>query len=246
MDWNSTEAISLIASGNTYGTRNYTAAEAIKKVVDQSAKHSLTIFRQHVQNRPSDRWYLECMDSICGFMVQHPHYIRNWTGSEAAKIMYQSETNPYLNIIPSLDVNIDEVYGDTMPDGWIIGSESAYWEDMAGSQGSLSCVSIGTTEVDNLSATRIYGVEKGINTFGIDIKDKGANDSVYVEITYYTGAKYTDLSGTEIQLSFPSTAEWVTNTGEITIPYNSSYIDIEIWSRTSESYVDQIFMRKTY
>ena len=160
--------------------------------------------------------------------------------------MYQSETNPYLNVMPSLDVNIDAILGDTMPDGWTIGSEAAYWEAMAGSQGSLGCVSVNTTESDNLYLTRLYGTEKGINTFTIDVKDRGVNDTVYVEFTYYTGATYQTLSGTEINKAFPSTPDWVTNTTEVTFPYNTSYVDIQVWTRTAESYVDELTLRKKY
>ncbi|MFC2086686.1 hypothetical protein ACFLSA_00780 [Bacteroidota bacterium] len=49
MEWRADEAISLQKKGDAVGERNYSAKEAIKKLTDQSAKHALTMFRQHVQ-----------------------------------------------------------------------------------------------------------------------------------------------------------------------------------------------------
>lgn len=252
MDWNSTESITLSDDSGGAGDRVYSASAAIKKLVDQSAKHSLTIFRNHIQSVPPISWYRDCMDSIFYFVFSHQAFIRNFTGTQAAKVVYQSQTNPYINYMPANPItgqcfedNIDEVYGDTMPDGWIIGTTAAYWED-GGSQGSKGYVSVNTGETTNLSLTRLYGIEKGVNDFTIDIKDKEANDTVYVEITYYSGDTYSTLSGTEIQLAFPSTANWSTNDTTVTFPYNTSYVNIQVWSRTDESYVDELTLKKKY
>lgn len=246
MNWNAPESISISTDGAGNGPRNYTAPEAIKQLVDQSAKHTITIFRQHIHGVRISDWYLECMDSICEFAVKHPYAIRGWTGSEAARIVYQSETNPYINYIPSLDMNIDAAMGDTMPDGWTLGANAALHEAMTGSQSSLGCVSVGTGETTNLYLTRLYGIEKGVNEFTIDIKDAGANDTVYVEFTYNYGDKYSALSTAEINKAFPSTASWTTNTTEVTFPYNTSFVDIQVWSRTAESYVDELTLKKKY
>ncbi|MFC2087921.1 hypothetical protein ACFLSA_07165, partial [Bacteroidota bacterium] len=238
MDWRAYESISLQTRGDAVGERNYSAKDAIKKLADQSAKHTLTVFRQHVQYIKPDSWYLSCMDSILFFAFKNQAFIRSFTGTEASKIVYQSQINPYMNYIPCNPItsqvfedNIDSKYGDTEPDGWELGPNATYWQNKGGSQGSASCVIIGTGEDKNLKCTRLYGIEKGINTFSIDIKDRGSNDTVYVKIIYYSGNDYFSLKGTEVDLAFPSGDNWLKNTAEITFPYNTSYIDIKVWSR---------------
>ncbi|MFC2086685.1 hypothetical protein ACFLSA_00775 [Bacteroidota bacterium] len=191
------------------------------------------------------------MDSILYFAFKNQAYIRNFTASEVSRVMYQSQTNPYINYIPCNPItglvfedNIDAQYEDTEPDGWELGANATYWYKKGGSQGSASCVIIGTGEDENVKCNTLYGIEKGVNTFTIDIKDKGKNDLVHIKITYFAGDDYLSLKGTDIDFSFPSDDEWTTHTADITFPYNTAYINIKAWTNSDESYMDELSLKK--
>lgn len=259
MDWNSTEAISIENLGNPHSARNwqdYTAEEAITKLVNQSARHTLTIFRQHVAKLPQS-WYLGVMDSVLSFAVQHPAYIKSGTGTEWAEHIYQG-TFPIENVIPKNpstgQVFEDDIDSNGRPDGWEFGlndtcdTDNTYHTD-GGSQGSKGYMEVayGVLSANrNLVCERLYGLDRGLNNISIDLMDvsPGTNDYVDVYVYMYRGETYGDLSADVRNYAFPCGDTWATQTDTLTIPYDCSYMTIYIYANQAPAYIDELVIKK--
>lgn len=259
MDWQDVTSICPTASQGGGGDRKYDAKTAISQIADQSARHTLTIIGEHFHL--ADQWVLDWYDSVGHFIAANPFFVKQMTGSDWARTMFQSQTNPYENIIPSFEFDID---GDLIPDGWDFwitrftnngavgeGNTVTYpiknystldrWVE-EGSQGSNFSVAV--TSTDTLYCHNLYGVEKGTNKFKIDIKElDSGSDSVHVRFVYYYGDNSNSLSNSSLEFVYPVTSSWVSHESEITFPINTSYLRIFIFGDNGNaSLVDELYL----
>jgi hypothetical protein len=236
---------------NTYGTQHETAKESIKQITDMASRNEMTTMFLHVQIYDGDDWFYEVTDSIARFLAENKSQVLTLTASEWSQRLYYSQTNPYENVFPHntisnlvLEDNIDGIYGDDSPDGWILNG-TASWATNGGSQESNGYCIVGTTG-NSIECTRLMGIEKGLNQFVIDIKDNSSSDSVFVEVKEYYGTTFPTLTNRTTTLKFGTTAGWVTTAKDITINKNTSYADIKIYCKTGTAYIDEVILRKKY
>lgn len=217
---------------------DYWTSEQIKNnIADRVAKHYLQIGHTHFFDIPDgSEAYFEKIDSLLSWLTTNNIPIKTY--SEWAEILYDLNHDPYKNVFPSLNVDLDKNTSDLdslgVPDGYA----RRYWDgqgeweiDTLINNKSQFCYSISAPyricRVDNLA-----GIEKGNNDFRI--KTKGApGDSVLVRF------EYTDTTSvTDIEFKFPAeTKEWkeysiselVNGENELNIPDTESIISVDIF-----------------
>jgi len=172
-------------------------------IADKYAKHQMLVGHSHFYSY--DHWedYLERTDSLIAWAINKDIPIKTY--SEWADILYNQIPDPYENIFPPLNIDLDE---NGVPDGYgnILYPISNYvgtWEtdDEAPSPGGY-CYSISGSGGIAYSQD-IGGIEKGKNDF--EIWTKGAvGDSI--EVTF----KYSYFHDNEkITFKFPAnTSDW--------------------------------------
>lgn len=257
MDIYAEESITLTPTTAANDTNvQFSAIEVIKKITDQSAKHILTTIFIHAQAYTPSQKFTNCMDSICWFIQNNRHFIKVANPTTWVKWLYHSTTNPLINYIPKNPItgqvfedNIDEGYGDARPDGWKFGSNDTdngvKWYTNGGSQGSAGYIRVG--DGDTIMCKKLLGVEKGNNVFTMDVKDYSGSDTVIIKFIYYYGTNANALLDSTLDLiKFPTTADWVTHSDTIQFDPNTSYIDIEIWEKSGDAYIDELVLKKLY
>ena len=197
-------------------------------IADRIAKHYFSIGHSHFSELLGG-WdsYLARMDSLLSWCKAKNILVT--TKAKMTSMLYDITQNPYTNIFPSLDVDLD---GNGIPDG--------YTSD----NGTLDTTS-GVPESGNRSysiqkagaifrITSLAGLEKGENDFYISTKG-GSGDVVDVKFVFNDGKT--------IILSFPVQADWkryscansINSIKELVVPDDASYCDIYLSCSTYKS-----------
>jgi len=175
----------------------------IRVIAQNYAKHYMLIGHSHFE--PFDSWdsYLKRTDSLVAWAVANNIPIKTY--SEWADILYKETPDPYQNIFPPLNVDLDtngipDGYGNlTYPIDYYEGILETYPE--APSPGNY-CYRIskqgGITYVQDLG-----GIEKGKNNFEIWTKGE-TGDSISVIFEY----SYSNSNGRKVFKLPANTANW--------------------------------------
>ena len=135
---------------------------------------------------------------------------RDW-----AKILYDTPQNPYVNIFPRLDVDLDE---NGRPDGFRTDGDVVDRKDGVVESGGVSYTTGAGGKI--CSVYGLGGLEKGVNTFSL--YTKGHAGSIKVIFTFHSA---TDMVKEYV---FPATtADWTKHDTALVIP-NVSTCDIQI------------------
>lgn len=200
------------------------------QIADKVAKHYVLIGGGHLSNLLGD-WdnYLERTDSLLAWCRKNSNRIPVRTQSEWADILYGIPQNAYTNIIPPLDVDIDQ---NGVPDGYF--PKVGYTDGVLSANDGPAEAPHGAFAISRKGSicyiSGLAGLEKGENDFFVWTKGS-AGDSVTVTFTY---PEKNYLSST---LKFPAgTQDWVkygarnstTSVTSVVIPADVSYCDIRV------------------
>ncbi len=214
----------------------WTLDEVKSTIADRIAKHYLQIGHTHFFALPDgEEAYLAKVDSLLAWLTENNIPIRTY--SEWADILYNKENDPYINMFPSLDVdldkNISELDINGVPDGYV----HRYWAGQG--QWVVDTVVAGKNQYCYTisGASRICrvdflaGLEKGKNDF--KIKTKGElGDSIEVIFTYGKDSQIPDAV-----FKFPAdTKEWkeysleesTNGNTELIIPETETFVSVDI------------------
>ena len=189
------------------------------------ALHRFLVGHSHFNNLLGG-WdgYLGRMDSLLAWCQANSARIQVVTYSEMAHLLYDVPQNPYVNIIPPLNVDLNN---DGVPDGyWISTVASLDTTDGTVPEGgySLKTSSWGTI----CTISNLAGLEKGANDFSIWTKG-ATGDTISVR---FSMAGYPDQV-----FKFPAvTGNWVNYTTlqsvngdtSLSIPYDISTVNIDV------------------
>ena len=192
-------------------------------IADRIAKHYFSIGHSHFRSLLGG-WngYLTRMDSLLGWCKTNNIAVKTY--KDLAAQLYDTPQNPYTNIFPPLNVDLDE---NGIPDGYVPGNgvldttsgvaESNNWSYSIQKKGTI------------FSVYSLAGLEKGENDFYISTRG-AVGDSVDVKFVFRE-------LGQTVAMRFPaSTSQWTrygysqssTGTKTLIVPYNASYCDIDI------------------
>ena len=147
-----------------FNEETQTLSECKKIIADNFARHYLSIGQSHLLNGSSQQnfnTYLQRTANILDWCIANDIPVRTY--SEWAQQVYETPQNPYVNVMPSIDVDLD---GDNNPDGF-------YYHSAISTDGvpGIFDKSFSTSGNNQLcSIWDLGGVEKGENYFGIWIK----------------------------------------------------------------------------
>ena len=202
-----------------FSTTHLTAKENKKWIADGIAKHMLLISQNHfMPNTPTWQAYLQRTDSLLSWIDSHDIPVltqREWTG-----MLYDSATNPSINIFPLLQTDLNE---DQIPDGYELSDGTMIYDDGVPQSDNRS---IQLTEQGTfLKIRELGGLSKSKNTFSFYAK--GVPGTVLWLRTYYPETGISDI----IPLSIDSPG-WIAKTTNIIIPENVSVITIDLECKT--------------
>jgi hypothetical protein len=230
--------------------REMSAAAAIKRIVDNSAHNALTIIASHPGT--PDQGYVDFTDSICAFLQANRYKIPCMTGSQWARRMYILPHDNHQNSFPHnilsgscFEDNLDAAYGDTIPDGWTM--LAGCYKINNGYHGKA--VVVNATE-SSLQCNRLYGIEKGANTLSFAAKEISSTDSIIVKIYFYGGTAFTAVWGghsgyaSTLRLAWLPTTSWTIKSATVTVPTNTSFIEVAVWARAGTIAVDEFKLIK--
>ncbi|MBK7107169.1 MAG: T9SS type A sorting domain-containing protein [Ignavibacteriae bacterium] len=195
----------------------------------------MQIGHAHFYEIDSLNLYFSKVDSILAWATENNVPVKTY--SEWAEILYDQTPDPYINIFPSLNTDLDKNISaldiNGVPDGYSprFWSGHGQWERdtiIAGIGKYVYSISTNSRicRVENLA-----GIEKGKNDFKIQTKG-AAGDSVEV---YFSFGEYT--SNVDAVYKFPAdTKDWVEYTlenstngnKELIIPENVNFISVDI------------------
>lgn len=182
------------------------------RIADGVAKHRVLINNIHWYSsvgEENEEWedYLDKMDSLLSWADTNSIPIKtydNWID-----ILYSQIPDPYENIIPPLNADIDN---NNIPDGyrnisWLFGDFSGEWvEDSTAVDGYAYYSDIDTSRSKISHILNMGGVEKGENSFSIWTKGDPGN---FVEVTFSSQWKPAPAIQFVKSFKFPAnTLEW--------------------------------------
>lgn len=183
------------------------ALDQLKKTVaDAVATHRVLIASSHIRTE-------QFADGIAGFAKLHDELLE-WckakgimvkTQSQWARLLYHTKTDPNENILPPLNVDLNE---DGIPDGYTLGKSSIYENGTVSVSGKNYLCGI----------HRLGGVEKGTNKLEFDIQ--GGAPRVRITFTPNKGQAQS-LEFNNAECSFD-------------VPENTVTINIDIWNLSEE------------
>ncbi|MDP8200852.1 MAG: T9SS type A sorting domain-containing protein [Candidatus Tenebribacter burtonii] len=215
-------------------TEDHSAKWNIAKIADGIAKHQLLIDGLHPHSivpsghHSSYMEYFASLDSVLYFCNENNIPVRTfgqWTDS-----LYVTPTNPNINIIPDIRVDLDE---NGIPDGYY----SATYLDSTDGIIETDSLCFATPNNGNFILAYIdylMGIEKGWNTFGLWVKG-GTGDGVGVRIRQYNnsfGTGHVYLGENWFYFDANSTS-WIIKTEAVEIYENTSFIHIYIYGYDS-------------
>ena len=158
-----------------------------KRIADNFARHRLSINQSHLSPESGTyAAYLTKTAAILDWCLASNIPIKSY--SEWAKLLFQTPQNPYVNVMPSAEVDLD---ADSHPDG--VDAHSSIVTD-----GPTGVFSKSYSRNGNGLLFEMYdlgGVEKGENTFGLWIKGNGQIEVSFVLSDWWQSHTFTS-SGT--------------------------------------------------
>jgi hypothetical protein len=157
-----------------FNEESETLAQCKKKIADWFARHRVSIGQSHLLNGspPSSfSTYLQKTADILDWCIAKGIPVKTY--KEWAQLLYKTPQNPYVNVMPSVDVDLDEG-GD--PDGFNYYSGISI--DGVSGNFNKSFVKTGNGQLFNI--WELGGVEKGENYFGMWIKGIGDIEVYFV------------------------------------------------------------------
>ncbi|MFZ1290817.1 MAG: T9SS type A sorting domain-containing protein [Melioribacteraceae bacterium] len=213
----------------------WTAEKSKNVIADRIAKHYMQIGHAHFYAIDSLDLYFSKVDSILAWATQNNIPIKTY--SEWAEILYDQTPDPYLNVFPALNIDLDKNISALDPNGVPDGYIPRYWagqgqweQDTIITGIAKYAYSISTNsricKVENLA-----GIEKGKNDFKIQTKG-AAGDSIEVYFSY--GEYSTEIN--EVYKFPADTKDWVeysldqsaNGNNELIIPENVNFISVDI------------------
>jgi hypothetical protein len=192
-------------------------------IADRIAKHYFSIGHSHFSSLLGG-WngYLVRMDSLL-FWCKEKNILVT-TKSEMTLLLYNTPQNPYTNIFPPLNVDLDE---NGIPDGYtpVLGLFDTTSGIAQSGNRSYSINKRGTL----FWVHQLAGLEKGENDFYISTKG-GTGDSVDVQFVFAEVGK-------SVTLRFPATSsQWIrygceqssSGTTTLVVPDAASYCDVYV------------------
>jgi hypothetical protein len=199
-------------------------------IADKIAKHYVLIGHSHFLNLMGG-WngYLNRMDSLLSWCRANHDLIQIKTYDEWATQLYETPQNPYANIIPPLNIDLDH---NSIPDGYF--GKAGYTDgtlDLNDGMPASGGASYTLKKTGNIfTISRLAGLEKGEND--LFIWSKGAvGDSIGVTF-YFPGTAYQP-----VVFKFPATtSEWtkygllqsMSGKTTLTIPKDVVFVDIYV------------------
>jgi hypothetical protein len=198
--------------------------DTVKQIIaDAVAKHRVLITTKHFVTYvlPGQlNWndYLKRLDSLLAWCKSKGIQIKTY--SEWAKILYETSQNPYVNVFPSLNVDLDE---NGLPDGYYI--KQGYTDGIYDTTDGIRESGFSSYKINKVGSIcfvkDLGGIEKGENDFLIYTKGE-PGDSIEVVFTTSGGAFLGNLK-------FPAdTYSWRRYKGTINVPYDVSLINVRI------------------
>lgn len=155
---------------------NWTMSAIKNKIADGIAKHYLVFGQSHFTNL-TDGWsgYLNRMDTLLNWLQTNNIPVKTY--HQWTSLLFDSITNPYINIFPQPNIDLD---ANGVPDGYL--NATSFINTDGVTLSGNTCFSISSTgticEIQNLA-----GLEKGNNYFSLFTKGS-PGDSVLVKITF--------------------------------------------------------------
>ncbi|MDZ4666912.1 MAG: T9SS type A sorting domain-containing protein [bacterium] len=199
--------------GPDFREENTTAASIISTLADNSAKHHTSFGLSMMSNMTGGlAAYVARIDTILSWCLYND--IPVLTFNKWANILYDSVPNPFVNVIPLLQKDLNK---NAIPDGYTgpfagfdtldgvaFSNNRSYFK---GSNGTLTAI------------TNLGGIEKGNNTFYISTKGF-TSDSVRVTFNY------PEINSSYVWMAAASTTDWAQQSTTIHIPANVSRVNI--------------------
>lgn len=197
-------------------------------IADEIARHFFLVGHSHFDNLLGG-WdgYLARVDSLLAWSQKNKSKINVVTYQQMAKLLYDTPQNPYVNIMPALNVDLDE---NGIPDGYY--DSPGYTDGHLNSTGGVAESGGYSYSISNRGSIcyvrELAGLEKGENDFSIWTKG-GNGDSVVVKF---------GLGGYASQLfKFPATdtvwrryslAQSKSGITKLIVPPDASTMDVQI------------------
>jgi len=148
-----------------FNEEHQTLAQVKKIIADNFARHRLSINQSHLSPESGTfAAYLQKTADILDWCLEKGIPIKSY--SDWAQLLFKTPQNPYVNVMPSIDVDLD---ADTHPDGFAThqavvmdGQSGVFTKSFSKNGNGLLC-----------SLYDLGGVEKGENYFGIWIEGNG-------------------------------------------------------------------------
>ena len=198
-----------------FSTTQLTAKENKAWIANGIAKHLLLISQNHfLPNTPTWQAYMQRTDSLLEWI--HVHDIPVLTQQEWTSMLFDSLTNPFINVFPLLQTDLND---DQIPDGYELQDGIMINFDGVPQSGNKS---IELTAWGNFfKITESGGLAKGPNTFTIYTKG-GPGNIVWLWISY-------PETGETSTISIPAEEyEWTKFTTTIIIPEEASVVNFEM------------------
>jgi hypothetical protein len=193
-------------------------------IADAVAKHRVLITTKHFVTYvlPGQlNWndYLRRLDSLLNWCKQKGINVKTY--GEWAKILYETPQNPYVNVFPALDVDLDE---NGFPDGYYI--KPGYTDGIYDTTDGVRESGFTSYKINKIGTicfvNALGGLEKGENDFLIYTKGEPGDS---IDIVFTTPGELSFLGS----LKFPAdTREWKRYRGTIAIPFDVSLVNIRI------------------
>lgn len=201
-------------------------------IADKVAKHYFVVGHSHFTDLLGG-WsgYLARMDSLLAWCQVNSQHIQVKTYSEMAHLLYDIPQDPYVNIIPSLSVDLDK---NGVPDGYLNspGSSDGTIDktDGVAADGYYSYV---INRIGNICYIQgLAGLEKGSNDFNIWTKGApGDTISVTFSMPGYSNQVYVFPAVTTNWTCY-SLQQSANGVKSLTIPVNLSALSIQVACKT--------------
>ncbi|TSA24823.1 MAG: T9SS C-terminal target domain-containing protein [Bacteroidetes bacterium] len=198
-----------------FAPNQLSAKENKTLIANLIAKHRLSIGQDHfVPNTPTWHAYMQRIDSILSWI--NAHDIPVFTRKEWIPFLFDSATNPTLNIFPPLQTDLND---DQIPDGYEL-EDGVMIHDDGVPQSANKSIQL-TSWGAFFRINGLGGLEKGPNKFTFYTKGSPGN-IIWLRINY------PETGGGDI-LPFPAdSTEWTQQITSINIPVNVSVVNIEM------------------
>ncbi len=197
---------------------SWTLNDLKKKISDETAKHKVLIGSSHFQNLLGG-WdgYLARLDSLLDWCVKNDIPIKTY--EEWGDELYNTDQDPYVNIIPSFNRDINE---DGLPDGIEVRESGEFHQSENSTERSYFSAR-GNGEI--LKIRGLGGIEKGDLDFDIWLKGSPGN---IVEVSFGWSTNKVAFPAESTEWKKYSLRESINGKTSLAMPDNYSVMDIVV------------------